>query len=279
MTAQKLIVSRSSQPLTLLSYLRDHLKDYPSVKAIKRAIDAKQCKINRRVETFSTHPLKVNDVIEIVLEVNKPQIALEVLYEDESLILFNKPPGKTSESFTDYFLVHRLDKDTSGVFLLAKTKEIGDLLIDQFAKRQIEKIYLAICDGKVLQEKWKVDNYLEKKAAYEGGCLYGSTTKEKGKRAISEFLRLKTCATASLVQVQIHTGRTHQIRVHLKERGNPILGDWQYGRYFNCQYSAPRQLLHAFEISFNHPITGERMKFQAPLPKDLLDAEKSLQLS
>lgn len=274
----KLVVPPRANGQTLLNFLRSNLAEYPSVKAIKRAIDAKQCKINRRVETFSTHPVKGGDEVEIKLEVAKSAQASVVLYEDETLIVYNKLPGKTSESFHEHFPVHRLDKDTSGAILFAKTEAMRDLLIDLFAKRQIEKLYLAICDGKVIQEKWKVDNFLEKKASYEGGSIYGSTTRDKGKRAISEFQRLKTCLTASLIQVQIHTGRTHQVRVHLKEKGHPILGDWQYGRDFQCPVQPPRQMLHALQISFIHPITGERLTIKAPLLQDFLDTEKALDL-
>lgn len=273
----KLIVPPRANGQTLLNFLRSNLAEYPSVKAIKRAIDAKQCKINRRVETFSTHPLKVNDEVEIKLDVTKSDQKPVVLFEDESLIIYNKPPGKTSESFHDHFLVHRLDKDTSGAILFAKTEAMRDQLIDLFANRQIEKLYWAICDGKVIQETWKVDNYLEKKASYEGGVLYGSG--KGGKRAISEFQRLKTCPKATLVQVQIHTGRTHQVRVHLKEKGHPILGDWQYGRDFQCEYQPPCQMLHALQISFIHPTTGEKLTIKAPLQNDFKEAQNYLTLS
>jgi len=271
----KLIVPERAHGETLLSFLRSNLTHYPSVKAIKRAIDAKQCKINRRVETFSTHPVSANDEIEIRLEIEQVETTPVVLYEDENLIAYHKPPGKTSESFQEHFLVHRLDKDTSGVLLLAKTEGVRDALIDLFAKRQMDKIYLAICDGKVIQQQWKVDNFLEKKASYQGGSLYGST-KRGGKRAISEFQRLKFCETASLVQVQIHTGRTHQVRVHLKEKGHPILGDFQYGRHFQCHYQPKRQMLHALQISFVHPVSGEHLTIQAPIPQDFIDAQKNI---
>lgn len=271
----KLVVPPSSHGETLLSFLRSNLTQYPSVKAIKRAIDAKQCKINRRVETFSTHPVSASDEIEIRLELEQVESTPVVLYEDDSLIAYHKPPGKTSESFLEHFLVHRLDKDTSGVLLLAKTEAMQGALIDLFSKRQMEKLYLAICDGKVMQQQWKVDNFLEKKASYQGGSLYGST-KRGGKRAISEFQRLKFSDTASLLQVQIHTGRTHQVRVHLKEKGHPILGDFQYGRHFRCQYQPKRQMLHAFQIAFVHPVTGNQLSIQAPIPQDFLTAQKNI---
>lgn len=271
----KLVVSPASSGQTLLSFLRSNLKEYPSVKAIKRAIEAKQCKVNKRIETFSTHPVEARDEIEIQLEVKKESFALEVLFEDETLIAYNKPPGRTSESLSNYFLVHRLDKETSGVILMAKTEAMRDLLIELFAKREIEKLYLAICDGKISQESWKVDNFLEKKASYEGGSLFGST-KKGGRRAISHFQKLGSCSSATLVQVEILTGRTHQIRVHLKEKGHPILGDWQYGQRFLCPYSPKRHLLHAWKISFIHPINQERIALQAPLGEDFVEAKKML---
>ena len=248
-------VGSSEEGQTLLAFLRTHLKDYPSVKAIKRAIDAKQCKINDHVEYFSTHRVKNGDRIEIALEVAKVDSRVPILFEDETIILFNKPPGKTSESFENLFLVHRLDKDTSGVILFAKSESIQKKLIAQFASRQIKKEYLAICDGKVEHPQWKVDNYLGKKVQYQGGVLIGRIPKEKGKKATTCFERLKVGESASLVLAKPTTGRTHQVRVHLKDRGHPVLGDWQYGKQFKCDLHPPRQMLHALKISFTHPVS------------------------
>ncbi|NGX38506.1 MAG: Ribosomal large subunit pseudouridine synthase C [Chlamydiae bacterium] len=269
-------VSVKDSGQTLLSFLRSALSAYPSVKAIKRAIDAKQCKINGRVEFFSTHRLRTGDLVEIVLEVAKPNLSAPVLFEDSELILFDKPAGKTSESFEGFFLVHRLDKETSGVILFAKTPEMRDLLISLFSKRKVDKEYLAICDGKMVQEKWVCDDFLGKKAAYQGGSLYGKVPKEKGKRAVTHFELLRACETASYVLAKPITGRTHQVRVHLRDRGHPVLGDWQYGKQFKCPLHPKRHLLHARLLFFVHPTTGKKLEIRAPLSKDFLEAQKML---
>ena len=250
--------------------------EYPSVKAIKRAIDAKQCTINGRVELFSTHRVRTGDRVEIMLSVAKSDLRAPILFEDAELIAYDKPAGKTSESFEGYFLVHRLDKETSGVILFAKTPQMRDLLIALFSSRKMDKEYLAICDGKIAQKKWVCDDFLGKKAAYEGGSLYGKVPKEKGKRAITHFELLTSCETASYVRAKPITGRTHQVRVHLKERGHPILGDWQYGKQFKSLLHPKRHLLHAHQLSFTHPLTKEKLKICAPLPKDFLEAQKVL---
>jgi len=270
------IVNPKEGGQTLLSFLRTHLKNAYSVKAIKRAIDGKKCKINGRVEWFSTHPVKKGDHIEISLETKKEHFPITTLYEDEEIIIYNKPPGKVSESFEGLYLVHRLDKDTSGVIILAKTEEMQEKFFHLFKERKVEKEYLAICDGKILQEKWKSDNYLGKKASYQGGALFGKVAKERGKRAITLFTCLKKGEKASLVLAQPITGRTHQIRVHLKEKGHPVLGDWQYARHFTCPVQPSRHMLHAKSIRFIHPTTGEKIEIEAPLHLDFLETKKNL---
>ncbi|NGX60169.1 MAG: Ribosomal large subunit pseudouridine synthase C [Chlamydiae bacterium] len=272
----RLQVGASDTGKTLLAFLRDRLTEYPSVKAVKRAIEAKQCKINGRVETFSTHPVKKGDWVEIHLQLPKKEHAIQLLFQDDDLILVNKPPGKTSESFTEYFLVHRLDKDTSGVILFAKTKKMQHALIDLFRQRKVQKSYLAICDGKIKEKRWVVDNYLEKKVAYQGGSLYGKAPTGKGKRAVTHFHLLQACEIASLVCAEPITGRTHQVRVHLKGRGHPVLGDIQYARHFTCPIHAPRQMLHSHEIRFVHPHTHEEVHCTADPLNDFLQMQKKL---
>ena len=263
---------------TLLSFLKGHLEKYPSVKAIKRAIDDKKVKINGRVEYFSTHPVNIGDVIEICFHPKKEKPASVVIYEDDELIVFNKASGRTSESFEDYFLVHRLDKETSGVFLMAKTLEMQEGLKQLFKDRLVEKTYVALCDGQIKRKEWIVDNYLGKKATYQGGVLYGKVAKEKGKRAVTHFECIQNGKQAALVLAKPITGRTHQIRVHLKGMGHPVLGDWQYSRHFVCPYHPPRLLLHAKKISFIHPKKKEKLEIEAAEPEDFLETQKILLL-
>ncbi len=276
MKTYTLIVPRGKSGETLLSFLRDHLKEFPSVKAIKRAIDAKQCKINGKVEYFSTHRVKSGDKIVIALGDAAPKFQHQVLYEDEAILVINKPPGIPSESFTEMILVHRLDKDTSGVMVMAKTPEAEKAMVKLFADRKIKKMYEAICDGTPLHPKWRVDNYLGKKASYQGGALFGKTSKEIGKRAVTEFAVVKKTDTAALISAEPITGRTHQIRIHLKDYGHPILGDWQYGKEFKCKLHPPRQMLHARTLEFPHPITGEDLRIEAPHFPDFLEVKKEL---
>jgi len=276
MTPKKLSVPAEKAGETLLSFLRDHLDRFPSVKAIKRAIDNKQCTVNGKVEWFSTYRVKGGDVVEIKLAPPKKLLAPKTLYEDEHLLLINKPPGRVSESFSSYLLVHRLDKETSGVFLLAKTESMQEKLIALFRGRKLKKNYLAICEGVIEKQTWKVDNFLGKVGGYQGGVLFGETGREKGKRAVTFFKVLKKGKGASLVRAEPITGRTHQIRVHLKMIGHPVLGDFQYAKKFSCSYQPPRLMLHARSLAFRHPETGEELKIEAPLLSDFLFTEKKL---
>lgn len=260
-------ISANKSSPTLLAFLRDHLVDYPSVKAIKRAINAGLCTINRKIETFSTHPIQKGDEIEIHLENDRTKSSLEILWEDEDLIIYDKPAGVSSEKLSKHLLVHRLDKQTSGVIVFAKNQEMQNALTDLFRHRKVDKTYLAVCDGKVEKSKWSVDNCLEKKAAYQGGALYGKG--KTGKRAITKFRLLKSQNGISLIEARPITGRTHQIRVHLKEEGYPVLGDYQYCQSFQCDLRPKRLLLHSQEIAFTHPFTKKQIICRAPLPSEL----------
>lgn len=263
---------------TLLAFLRGHLFSYPSIKAIKRAIEAGHCRVNGKIETFSTHKVKEKDQIEMMnAHISLPKensCEKMILFEDEDLILLNKPAGIVSEEFSSFLLVHRLDKHTSGVILFAKTLAMQKKLIVLFRERKIKKTYLAICDGQILKRNWVVDNFLEKKASYDGGSIYGKARKRKGKRAITHFQLLQSQPSASLVKAFPITGRTHQIRVHLE--GNPILGDLQYGRRFQCLLQPPRLMLHSSEISFSHPILGNIVHCIAPPLEDFLYVKRAL---
>lgn len=270
-----LVVQPEEEGVTLLSFLKTHLEDYPSVKAIKRAIDRKQCTINGQVETFSTHKVEAGDKIEISLDVPK-KVASKVLYEDEALIAYNKPPQIATELLSSHHMVHRLDKETSGVILFAKTPEAQLKIEDLFRNRKVEKTYLAICDGAITRPAWTVDNYLKPKVRYQGGVLMGRARKGEGKRAITHFEKIKGAEHATLLLVKPVTGRTHQIRVHLKDLGHPILGDWQYGKRFSCLIRPKRHMLHAQKLQFPHPITGQELKLEAPLLEDFLEVQKSL---
>lgn len=234
-------------------------------------IEQKRCTVNGRLETFSTHPLKAGD--EIVLDTNSSAALLKphLLWEDEWLRVFDKPAGLicSPNNFTG-LLVHRLDKETSGVILVSKTKKFIELMIDLFRQKLVDKTYLALVDGIVKGKQGVITSRLEAKHRYQGQTVYGSG--KRGQMAETHWKTLSLGDKATLVECRPITGRTHQIRVHLKEAGHPILGDTQYARHFQCPYRAQRHLLHAHKISFPHPLTREQLCVEAPIPSDFLEA-------
>lgn len=272
----KFKVSREESGQTLLSFLRAHLEGGVSVKGVKRAIDTKGCRINGRIETFSTHPLKAGDEIEITLD-ERIQKAVTILYEDDDFIAANKPAGVTSESLQKRdVLIHRLDKETSGVILLAKNKKMLEAMIELFSKHLVDKEYLAIVHGEVKGKRGEIRSNLTRKHSFQGQTIYGSAS--KGRLAITSWETLSQTSKASLLRLYPKTGRTHQIRVHMKEMGHPIVGDTLYGNNSSLAYKPRRHLLHAHKISFPHPFTHKMIAIEAPLPDDFLEAQEKLSL-
>lgn len=211
-------------------------------------------------------------------------IPLEILYEDDHLLAVNKPvgmvvhpaPGNWSGTFVNALLahckglisiddplrpgiVHRLDKDTSGILIAAKTLEAQQKLIELFSKRKMDKLYLAVCMGRPTNTIITAPIGRHPVHRKEMAAL------PDGREAITE-IQLAACNDQfSLVLAKPRTGRTHQIRVHLKHIGCPIVGDQVYGR----KDLHPRQLLHAYRLSFLHPITQIPIRLVAPIPLDM----------
>jgi len=284
-------VSQQEAGMTLLAFLRKHCTDAPSVKALKRAVDHKQCTINGRVETFSTHLMRAGDVVEIELQEKEREIKSQILWEDDALIAYNKPAGVTSDpkNFKGH-LVHRLDKETSGVILAAKSKAILEKMIELFRGKEVHKTYLALVDGVVRESKGKIVSKLTAKHRFQGQTVYGSSS--KGEYAETLWERVSSGPKASLLKCFPITGRTHQIRVHLQHRGHPILGDNLYGgpqlllsklkrdyRLKPGKTERPlidRVALHAHELRVTHPVTNAEVVITSPLPHDMEVALKML---
>jgi RluA family pseudouridine synthase len=283
-------VARKDAGMRLLQFLKKNCPKAPSVKALKRAIENKLCTVNKRIETFSSYVLKENDLITLNAEAlaepkqTKP-LALPILYEDEELLIINKPAGLICDQrqvcayfpqFKALALVHRLDKETSGVLILAKHSRAKDQMIALFKERAVRKIYVAVVDGIVEQEEGTVDNYLGRKHHYQGQTIYGAVSKKDGQHAVTHWKCLKRGKRASLLVCEPYTGRTHQLRVHLSGLGHPILGDTQYSKRFQCTFIPQRNLLHAYRVAFKHPHTKEEVKVVAPIPLDIKEALKEL---
>ena len=177
-------------------------------------------------------------------------------------------------------IVHRLDKETSGCLVVAKNDETHLALAEQFAERTVKKIYHALLCGELARESGEIHAAIARHASHRKRMAVRDD--DEGRAAHTSYCVLERLAAATLVEAQIHTGRTHQVRVHFQFLGHPLVGDDTYGARQNARlkeltnYAAPRVMLHAKELSFVHPHTQKRVKFEAPLPNDFLAALKLL---
>ena len=228
---------------------------------------------------------------------NLPEaIPLDVLYEDEELIVINKPPGlvvhpgagQREHTLVNALLyhfpklsgiggkerpgiVHRIDKETSGCLVVAKTDQAHRRLSAQFAERKVEKVYLALVGGKLRRSAGTIDEQIGRHPVHRKRM---SVTSRHGRPAKTDYQVLSSSSDVSLVACTLHSGRTHQIRVHLHHLGHPVLGDKVYGGKFAKSF--PRQMLHAWKLGFEHPRTGEWKRFEAPPPSDFHEAASAL---
>lgn len=204
---------------------------------------------------------------------------IRILYEDESLLAVDKPANlvvhqtldpsrphllKSLESEKkELFLINRLDKETSGIVLIAKDIESASLYSKIFSEREVEKIYLAIVEGEIEFSAKNISNYLGPVNGLKN--IYRSV-KSGGKQAETFFRKIFATSSFSLIEAIPKTGRTHQIRVHLTELGFPIAGDIDYGAPFRHEFK--RTMLHASSVSFLHPKTKKKISISSPLPED-----------
>jgi 23S rRNA pseudouridine1911/1915/1917 synthase len=165
-------------------------------------------------------------------------------------------------------IVHRLDKETSGCLVVAKNDATHRDLSRQFAARTVKKIYLALVAGRLKKTSGTIDAAIERHPIHRQRMSIAWST--RGRSAVTEYRVLRESAEMSLVECILHSGRTHQIRVHLHHLGNPLLGDKVYAAKLAKAFS--RQMLHAWRLGFTHPRSGEWRDFEAPLPDDFAAA-------
>jgi RluA family pseudouridine synthase len=279
----KWIVEAAESGQKLLKFLKSKYEAY-SLKQLKGFLESNLCSINGITERFATILVHKGDEIRFKMPINADSKNSHsnlskdrILYEDEYLLFYNKPSGITSDGFkTTLKLIHRLDKDTTGVLMFAKTETVLEEMIKLFRQQLVRKVYLAVVDGTPKAQKGIIDNYLGKKHEYQGQAMWGSVHQSKGMHAVTEWSLEKAGKNFSLLRCYPRTGRTHQIRVHLSESKLPILGDYQYCRSFKCTYTPGRFLLHAYKILFIHPIKKIKMEVKAPLPEDFCLALKEM---
>lgn len=210
---------------------------------------------------------------------------LSIVYEDEDLIVVNKPAGMpihpSLNNYTNslanalawyyqqqgkpfiFRCCNRLDRDTSGLTVVAKHLVSGNILSTMTKKKEIRREYLAVVRGHIAPESGTISAPLTRK---EGTIIERVVDFDRGEPAVTHYHLIQEANGHSLVSLQLETGRTHQIRIHLKHLGFPLVGDYLYNP--DMEYIS-RQALHSFRLSFPHPITGEVMDFTAPLPEDM----------
>lgn len=263
---------------------------------LQQLIEAGQVSVQGQVARKAAAKVKVGDAVDIELrptpqsQAFKPQaIPLDVVFEDDHLLVINKPaglvvhpaPGNWSGTLLNALLahddcmalvpragiVHRLDKDTSGLMVVAKTRTIMDALVEAIAARIVSRQYLAIAHG-----RWEgivtrsVDSAIGRDPRNRLRMAVVNLENQSGKPARTDFILLDNADTGCLVRCILHTGRTHQIRVHMASLGHPLVADSLYGG--SPVPVIERQALHAVRLAFTHPGTGSDLVFEAPIPMD-----------
>jgi 23S rRNA pseudouridine1911/1915/1917 synthase len=298
------ITVTQSAPLARLDALLCAQLSGVSRSAIQRLLSQGHIRVNGRPAKPSHHP-RAGEIITIQWpEAESPtaapeEIPLEILYEDEDLLAVNKlaglvvhpAAGHAQHTLVNALLhhcagrlsgiggvarpgiVHRLDKETSGCLVVAKNDAAHIHLSAQFAARQTQKIYQAIVCGQLPNASGEIDAPITRHRIERKRMTVGP-----GREARTSYRVLERLRGATHVQIEIHTGRTHQIRVHFQHLGHPVAGDLVYGRRQNTRLpvAIPRQMLHAGKLTITHPRTNRRLTFAAPLPADFINALRML---
>lgn len=252
--------------------------------------------VNQTVVTKTGHKLDPGSKVAITIPPPEPldltpePIDLEIIHEDDDLIVLNKPAGLVVHPAAGHStgtlvhallahaadlqpiggvirpgIIHRLDKDTSGILVVAKNETALHFVQEQFKKRTVEKKYLALSDGHPPTPTGRIEAAIHRDPGNRKKMAVVS--EDKGRMAVSEYSLIDRFPQHSLLEVQIHTGRTHQIRVHLAFLGCPVLGDRVYG-HRSPSLPVKRQMLHAWSIAFIAPGSHIQLQFEAPLPAD-----------
>ena len=298
-------VSHEAASIRLDTFLASILPDL-SRSQIKRLIDDGQVtsanneQVKPGQKLTGGERLQVNLKAPETIEALPEELPLHILYEDKSVIVFDKPAGIVVHPAAGHYsgtivnallfhckdlsgiggklrpgIVHRLDKDTSGVMMATKNDKAHVAIAAQFKEHSITRKYTALVYGKE-----KVQGTIDLPLGRHPVDRKKIAVAEGGKRAVTHWKRIESYAGVTLLELSLETGRTHQIRVHLSKTGHPIVGDQQYGSskrsieipspvIRRAVNSLKRQALHAYILGFTHPETGERMEFSSPLPEDI----------
>jgi len=286
------LVSENEAKLRLDHFLAERLPEY-SRSRLQQLIRSGFVRLNGGASR-PRQIVRAGDKIDLIepppekVDIRPEAIPLDVLFEDDDLIVINKPAGMTvhpgagqrEHTLVNALLshcttlsgiggkerpgiVHRLDKETSGCLVVAKNDMAHRELSKQFAARKVEKIYLALVAGKLRKPAGVID---EKIGRHPVDRKRMQVSSHRGRTARTEYRVIRSSDAASLIECRLHSGRTHQIRVHLHHLGYPVLGDRVYAPRFAKNF--PRQMLHAWKLGFRHPRTSQWQTFEASLPED-----------
>ncbi len=287
---KKIIVNKNQVGNRIDKVLKDEVV---SREAVQRLLEKEKILVNGK-KVKPSYKLAENDIIQIEkeepkeIELKPQEIPLEVIYEDNDIIVINKPKGmvvhpgngnyegtlvnalmaKCKDSLSGIGgeirpgIVHRLDKDTSGIIIVAKNDTAHINLSNQIKNREVKKTYIALVRGTVKENEATINMPIARSIKDRIKMAVSS----KGKEAITHFKVLERLKAFTLLEIKIDTGRTHQIRVHLSEIGYPVVGDSIYSNGRN-PFGVEGQMLHAYRLEFKHPTTGKEMKLEAKLPE------------
>ncbi|MEA3327167.1 MAG: RluA family pseudouridine synthase [Chloroflexota bacterium] len=289
-------VVKQEEYLRIDIFLSDQLPNYSRSK-IKRFIQSGNVTVDGMVAKKAGTKIKAGSVVGVLTQddesegITPENLPLNIIYEDDHVIVLNKtagmvvhpgagnPSGTLVNALLAYYppirnvgeadrpgVVHRLDKDTSGVLIFAKTDKAYRWLIKQFKTRELQKIYLALVDGHPPTPSGRIEAPIERDIHHRTRMAVGM--RGQGKLAISEYFELQRFINHSLLEIHLITGRTHQIRVHLKYIGVPVVGDMLYG-HRHPSIKLERNFLHAKSLSVKLPDDRVPKTFEAPLPDEL----------
>ena len=312
----RMSVDAGQAPLRIDKYMSSHMEDTSRHK-VQLAIKEGYVLLNER-SAKANMIVRPGDVIRFVMpyrrrgtEILPQDIPLDIVYEDDDLLVVNKPAGMVVHPGHGHFegtlvnalafhlgisqgpdegdermgvLVHRIDKDTSGLLVVAKNDEAQLRLASQFYKHSIDRRYQAVVWGNIQEDEGIVDAAIMRDPSDR--LRFRTTTEDdpRGKHAVTHFRVLERFGFVTLVECRLETGRTHQIRVHMSSISHPLFGDERYGgteirkgtiyakyQQFirNCMEVCPRQALHARTLGFEHPVSGRWLQFEAPMPEDM----------
>lgn len=311
----RMVVDKGQVAVRIDKYMTEHLQ-HTSRNRIQQAADAGFVHVNGKA-VKSNYKVKPLDVITLMLDrpqydstIEPEDIPLDIVYEDSALMVINKPAGmvvhpgcgnyhgtlvnavawhlKDLKSYNpndpEVGLVHRIDKDTSGLLVVAKTPEAKSDLGLQFFNKTTRRRYNALVWGNMTEDEGRIEGNIARDPKDRLRMTVFPAGSETGKPAVTHWRVLERYGYTTLVECRLETGRTHQIRAHMKHIGHPLFSDERYGgteilrgdrtgsyKKFieNCFKLCPRQVLHAKTLGFKHPVTGEEMDFNTPLPPDM----------